>query len=189
MNVEDAEEYTASLGQIGGGMWRQILWAERQGIPEALGMSTREWVTGRVGGYMRLPIPERREAVAELVAEGLTQREVAEVLGVHEATVSRDAERLAPASETVDMQGKDTEPLAPASAGLTPEQVAEHQRLAEIARWKRDGIAAADRIRTFLNGDVATVMGAIELGEDIDRIELCDVLLNAADALKGAFHE
>jgi len=71
------------------------------------------------------------------------------------------------------------------SLTLPEAEAAGHARAAEQARDRRDGVAAADRIRTLLTSDVATVIGAIDLGEDIDRIELCDVLLNAADALKG----
>lgn len=185
MNADDAEEYTQSLGQIVAGSWRQIAWADRQGIPQALGMSTREWVEDRLGGYVRLAIPDRREAVAELVEEGMTQREVADVLGVGLGTVARD---LVPNGTSDDDDPQVVEPVSVPNGtpSLTPEQIAEHQRTADLARWRRDGIAAAERIKTFLNSDVASVMGAIELGEDIDRIELCDVLLNAADALKGA---
>jgi N6-adenosine-specific RNA methylase IME4 len=90
MTPEDAEEYTQSLGQIGGGLWRQILWAQRNGVPAILGLSLREWVDDRLGGYVRMAIEERRQAVAELHAEGLTQRETADVLGVDQATVHRD---------------------------------------------------------------------------------------------------
>lgn len=91
MKREDAEEYTEALGQIFGGGWRLIFHAERQGVPTALGVSTREWVEKRLGGYVRLSIPERREAVAELTDEaGMSNVGVAEVLGVGEATVRRD---------------------------------------------------------------------------------------------------
>ena len=90
MNPEDAEEYTQALGQVVSGGWRQIALGERLGVPAALGLSTREWVDQRLGGYVRMSIPERREAVAELAAEGLKQREIADVLGVGVATVNRD---------------------------------------------------------------------------------------------------
>lgn len=90
MTPDDAEEFTASLGSIMGGAWRQIAWADAQGIPDALGLTTREWVETRLGGYVRLTVGERREAAAELTAEGLTQREVADVLGVDQKTVSND---------------------------------------------------------------------------------------------------
>lgn len=102
MNAAAAVEFSESFGMIGAGWWRQIAWAKQQGIPDALGLSTREWVERYVGGWARLAIEDRREAVLELTTAeedggaGLSQREAAEVLGVHEATVSRD---LADASE------------------------------------------------------------------------------------------
>jgi hypothetical protein len=63
MNQQAAEEYTQSLGQIVAGSWRQIAWAHKQGIPQLLGLSTEQWVKQRLGGYIHLPIEERREAV------------------------------------------------------------------------------------------------------------------------------
>lgn len=96
MTPEDAEEYTQSLGQIVAGSWRQIAWAQRQRIPAALGMSTEEWVQQRLGGYVRLSIPERREAVRELLApveeggNGLSTRQAAGVLGVSQRTIVDD---------------------------------------------------------------------------------------------------
>ena len=91
LSAEDAEEYTAALGQVVAGGYRQVALGVRLGVPQALGLTVGDWVEHRLGGYVRLSIPERRAAVAELTADGLTQREVAEVLGVGEATVSRDA--------------------------------------------------------------------------------------------------
>ena len=90
MKIEDAEEYTQSLGQIHAGSWRQTALAVRLGVPQALGLSIEDWVQRRLGGYIRLGIPGRREAVAELAAEGMSQRGIAGVLGVDQATVQRD---------------------------------------------------------------------------------------------------
>lgn len=90
MERQDAEEYTRSLGQVVGGSWGMIALADRLGVPAALGMSTREWVETRLGGYVKLTIEDRREAVAELAAEGLSQRGIASVLGVDPMTVNRD---------------------------------------------------------------------------------------------------
>jgi ParB family chromosome partitioning protein len=90
MNREEAEEYTQALEQVFTGGYRFILWADRQGIPKALGLSLPEWVQ-RLGGYARLSIEERREAVAELTeGEGLSNRKAAEVLGVSKETVRQD---------------------------------------------------------------------------------------------------
>lgn len=84
-----AEEYSQSLGQIGNGWWRQIKWAYEQGVPEALGLTNEEW---RLAYFkdLRLGLEARREAVMELTAEGLSQREIADVLGVGKDTVRRD---------------------------------------------------------------------------------------------------
>ena len=90
MKMKDAEEYTQSLGQIVAGSYRQIALAESLGVPKALGLSIEDWVQRRLGGYIRLGIPDRREAVAELAAEGMSQRGIAGVLGVDQATVQRD---------------------------------------------------------------------------------------------------
>lgn len=90
MNPEDAEEYTQALGQVLAGGWRQRALAWRLGVPQALGMSLDEWSEHRLGGYVRMSIPERREAVAELADEGFTDAEIAQVVGAGEATVERD---------------------------------------------------------------------------------------------------
>lgn len=96
MNRDDAEEYTQSLGQIVGGSWRQIALAKRLGVPKALGLDTETWVRERLGGYIRLSIDERREAVKNLTEDGHSTREVAEVLGVSNVTVFNDVKKLTP---------------------------------------------------------------------------------------------
>lgn len=90
MNPADAEEYTQALGQVVAGGWRQVALGKRLGVPQALGITTEEWVEGRLGGYVRLSIPERRDAVAELIEEGMSTREIGDVLGVDHSTVVRD---------------------------------------------------------------------------------------------------
>jgi len=90
ISVEDAEEYTQALGQVVAGGWRQIALGKRLGVPQALGLTVREWVETRLGGYVRMSIEERRQAVLELAEEGHSQREIAEVLGVSKTTVDRD---------------------------------------------------------------------------------------------------
>jgi transcriptional regulator with XRE-family HTH domain len=94
MSAEDAEEYTRALGQIMSGGWRQLALAQRLGVPEAVGMTTESWVRDRIGGYVRLGLDERREAVRELTdPDGefqLTQRQAAEVLGISVGTVNGD---------------------------------------------------------------------------------------------------
>jgi hypothetical protein len=68
---------------------RQYLWAIRNGIPESLGMTRDEW-TAKYHRPPKLSIVDRREAVAELTADGMSQRETAAVLGVSAATVNQD---------------------------------------------------------------------------------------------------
>jgi predicted transcriptional regulator len=141
MTPDDAEEYTASLGQIVAGSWRQVAWADRQGIPAALGLTTREWVERRLGGYVRLAIPERREAVAELTEEGLSQREVANVLGVDQATVQRDAF----ASRSEEEQPEQLRADAVASPEDLEERRRERERTEAIARQ-------VNRLRNVIDG-------------------------------------
>ena len=92
MKKEDAEEYTQSLGQILGGSYRQILLAERLGVPKALGLKTPEWVRGRLGGYVKLNAEQRQKAYAELKAEDpkIGKRTIARVTGIGRGTVDRE---------------------------------------------------------------------------------------------------
>ena len=82
MKPEDAEEYTQSLGQIVAGSWRQIALAKRLGVPQALGLSTEGWVKERLGGYVKMSIPERQDAVKNLTDDNFSLRETAEIIGV-----------------------------------------------------------------------------------------------------------
>lgn len=119
----DASEYTESLKQIWAGSWRAVLLAERMGVPKAMNLSTREWVES-LGGYVKLSIPERREAAKELIEqEGMSTREAAAVLGVDDKTVRNDlkppAEKSAPASAPqVQPEPLPAEKSAPAALDL-----------------------------------------------------------------------
>jgi transposase len=162
MDRDDAEEYTQALGQVAAGSFRQVALGVRLGVPDALGITTREWVSERLGGYVRLSIPERRDAVEELTTEGMSQREVADVLGVDHATVGRDLGANAPRAEPEPVPETppgganappDPERLAALPAELA-ERVADGMSLAEaemIARQRAERIAAwAERIREGL---------------------------------------
>lgn len=87
---EQAEEWTQAQAQVLGGSWRMIKLAVALGVPRKLGLTTEEWVKGRLGGYIRLEIEERRDAARQLTAEGHSQRETADILGVSPATVNAD---------------------------------------------------------------------------------------------------
>lgn len=122
LSRDDAEEYTQALGQVVAGGWRQVALGERLGVPAALGLSTREWVEQRLGGYVRLSIPDRREAVAELAEQGMSTRRIGGVLGVDNATVHRDrvADATPPVPQsTPEPQVADPVPVA-AVADATP---------------------------------------------------------------------
>jgi len=95
MSRMSAEEYTKSLAQIFGGSWRQVLWAEEQGIPAALGLTTEQWVKDRLGGYVRLSIEERNKAIDELLStSGHSLREIAQIIGVSKSTVHNRTAKL-----------------------------------------------------------------------------------------------
>jgi N6-adenosine-specific RNA methylase IME4 len=102
MQKQDAEEFTLSLGQIVAGSWRQIALAKRLGVPKALGLSVEDWVSKRLGGYVKMSVSERVQAVEELKAEGHNNVAIAEVLGVDEGTVRNDKRR----SEFSETHGK-----------------------------------------------------------------------------------
>lgn len=105
---EDAEEYTQALGQNLGGSYRQILLGKKLGVPQALGLTVEEWVTQRLGGYVRLTVEDRRAASMELTSEGLSQREAAEVLGVSPMTIGRDLSTVTNVTEDPDADSLDT---------------------------------------------------------------------------------
>jgi DNA-binding CsgD family transcriptional regulator len=109
----DAEEYTQAVEQVMGGGWRQIQLAHRLGVPDALGLSTKEWAA-RVGGYMRLTIDEREEAVKELTEgdDPLNNYEVAEILGVSEGTVRNDRRRAQSYAESDDAESETSTSVA-----------------------------------------------------------------------------
>lgn len=89
MKPEDAEEYTLALGQVVAGGWRQIALGQRLGVPKALGLSVDAWVKQRLGGYVKLSVEETRAAAVELKAQGHSQRQIKDALGVGKGTVSR----------------------------------------------------------------------------------------------------
>lgn len=90
MNEQQAREFTEGLGNVLKGSWQLIKNARDLGVPDALGMTTEEWVRDKLGGYTKLPKEERQQAALELKEEGYSTRESAEILGVTNATVARD---------------------------------------------------------------------------------------------------
>lgn len=206
MSPEDAEEYTQALGQVTAGGFRQVALGERLGVPTALGLSTREWVERRLGGYIRMSIPERREAVAELTDEGMSKPAIAEVLGVDERTVARDRAMTNAIPEPKEPTPTQSSPVAnviPAEledqqATITLDQIdpdgAERQRQAElIAAWSKAHAALAKKVadlNSFPVEDVAVLLddvGRLNARTGIDLLrDYCtrmETTLRASDGL------
>jgi predicted transcriptional regulator len=89
MSREHAEEWTKTLELSGEGLVRNYTLAYELKVHESLGLSYSDWAS-RIGGKIRLSIPDRKEASRELIAAGLSQREAAAVLGVRQSTIGRD---------------------------------------------------------------------------------------------------
>lgn len=178
MNHEDAEEYTQSLGQIVSGSWRQVALAQRLGVPQALALTTQEWVEQRLGGYIRLSIPDRREAVKELTAAkedgggGMTTREAAEVLGIGHSTAGRDVKPVPngtarrPFSETAvpepvpngtTVPGDDELPVAPSDDQDAPQEPESVEEQPDVA-----GQPAPEVLETRAERPPATMPGPPE---------------------------
>jgi hypothetical protein len=149
VNADDAEEYTQALGQVVAGGYRQVGLGVRLGVPAALGLSIREWAEERLGGYVRMAIPERQVAARELVASGLTQRQTADVLGVDHETVNRDLRRPrgASAPRVKEDQPKDADSGANAPPPLRPDvdpDVAEARRRQRVITEHLAAVLALD---------------------------------------------
>lgn len=88
ISQEDAREYSESLAQIGEGWIRQVLWASRQGVPQAEGLTLREWKR-KYYGHLRVPIDELPDVAAEMRDEGYTLREISDATGAGYGSVHR----------------------------------------------------------------------------------------------------
>lgn len=88
MNLDDAEEYTAALGQVIRGAARLADWAVAVDIPAALGLSPDEWIRRRMAGQLTLK-PDERRIIVEAHPE-MSTRELGEALGVSHQTVAND---------------------------------------------------------------------------------------------------
>jgi hypothetical protein len=134
ITAEDAEEFTQSLGQVVGGSWRQIALAKRMGVPEALGLSTEQWVHERLGGYVKFATDEDMQAAIKEMKEkdGLSNREVAEVIGVDEKTVRRKiaANAASEDQDTNDDNGSEDENAANAAPSRAVEEMPPTEELA-----------------------------------------------------------
>lgn len=168
ISKDDAQEYTQSLGLIGGGWWRAVALAEKLGVPAALGMATKEWVDGHLGGYVKMASKERLAAIGELKVEGLSNVAIGRVLGVAESTVREDLssrnrevenEKSNDVKEESDDISRNREP-SPLDAVAALAATGEVRAAAE----KRDGQLAnlAPEMREAVEAKVAEGVGVME---------------------------
>lgn len=99
ITIEAAEEFSDNLALVMQGTFGLMEWGSEHGIAAALGLSREEWVQRKFNGPVRLSIAERRQVVSALSADGLSQRQIADVVGVDASTVNRD---IAVANATED---------------------------------------------------------------------------------------
>lgn len=145
LSREEAEEYTKNLGSVTVGNWGLMEMArDTLKVPDALGLTFDEWVQDRLGGFVRRSVEQRREAVRELSGEKTGEgkqaryvrsaKDVAEILGVGEATVKEDRTVLeamastAPATNRLEIAETST---APASE---PKKMTPDEKKVEIRR-------------------------------------------------------
>jgi 16S rRNA G966 N2-methylase RsmD len=161
MNRSDAEEYTQALGLVVAGSWRHIALAHRLGVPKALGMKLDQWVRERLGGYAKMSISERREAVMELAAEGASSREIGSILGVGKSTIAEDVQfrtaSTAETKETDDATVQDRTPLDAIPGALKTRSANERLRKAVLDQ------PSANKLATGLHhGDFRDLTAGIE---------------------------
>lgn len=150
MNRSEAEAFSSGIGMVVGGSYMLILHAKQQGVPEALGMTLPEWVNAYLGGYTKMAIKARKEVVKELIGEGMSQRQIAEVVGVDEKTVRNDAsaEKSARTPKKARQRGQDQEVGAEKSAPVEVIDLQTGETLTQAALEDDPRIAGSDRVRT-----------------------------------------
>jgi len=95
----------------------------RLGVPDVLGISTREWVETRLGGYVRMQLEDRPTVHKELTTPeseggmGLSERQAAQVTGADRNTVRKD---IGKPRKPVEKQPAATEDESPTSTNQAP---------------------------------------------------------------------
>jgi transposase len=110
-------------------------------------------VKERLGGYVKMSVPDRQEAVKELAAKGHSQREIAELVGVNEKTVRRDAANAAPEEKiTREIEGETEASAANAAPSKATDdddiQQAKPSKATQTRQANEQKLAAALRARS-----------------------------------------
>lgn len=159
LTPDEAKEYSNSLAKAAAGDYELMDFAiNTLGVPQALGMEPSDWVDS-IGGYIRMTIEDRREAVGELLAEGRSQTQVATILGISKQTIIRDksmieAQRTVPAGTAQAQIGAGTKPAG------TPAQIRnlleQGKKAAEIATLLGIGIRKVEMEQAALRKERRT---------------------------------
>lgn len=162
---EEAEEYTHNLGQITAGDYGLIDFAVTTlRVPDALGLTTEEWVQEHLGGYVRWTVEARRKAVAQLSADGKRNTEIGQILGISPATAARDLAVLALDSTQVELTtGEEARNSTQVASKLTPAEkkvairrlLEEGKTDAEVALALGCGVSTVSKERTALKQEAA----------------------------------
>jgi len=173
MTPEDAEEYTQALGQVVAGGWRQVALGQRLGVPKALGISTAEWVERRLGGYVRMSIPERKEAVAELTGgeKPLSNRQAADVLGVDEGTVRNDRKD----AESIPAENSAGEPTPLPKAEAKPSPGTSTAESSAVEPTPKEAAAKDSKTRRDVSRSASVLPDAMDLRVGDARAVLADI--------------
>ena len=168
MNIQDAEEFTQALGLVMAGGYRIIIQAKKLGVPQALGLTVEEWVQTRLGGYVRMSVPYRREVVKELAAEGMTQREIGEVLGMSQPTVGRDLDANGSTNDGQRKAKSDSNASKPKQKILTQAEREQFEKEEGKRRARQLTTEWICGLGVFDPGPLDPVIRAEEMLEDLD---------------------
>lgn len=143
LSADEAREYSSSLAKAATGDYELMDFAiNTLDVPGALGMEPTDWADS-IGGYIRMSIEDRREAVEELLAEGRSRTQIATILGISTQTVTRD-KAMIEAQKVVTAVAPKAQIGAGTTTAVTPARIRslleEGKKAAEIATLLGIGI-------------------------------------------------
>lgn len=161
----------------------------------------------KINTARKLKIEERRTAVAHLMAQGLTQKQISETLHVSEATVNTDAkviqQRLDAAHASpkrADLERRLGDVLANLKGGLTQRKLAEALGVSLgtinsdvktiFERLKLEQVTTADETRLLMIARIDTLLNGLweqAIKGDFKAIEAIDRLEERRAKLTGAY--